>query len=82
MADQREEERREDDELIIRQPKCKEFRAATPRILSLLSATDKLGQIGEGEEESEEEENKERLISGSKRASVREGREKWENGIN
>lgn len=51
------------EERIRRQPKGKEFETATPLICYVLSASDKLGQIGEEEEKSGEKENKEHLIS-------------------
>ncbi len=65
-ADQRREGKRQcqREERIRRQPKGNGFEAATPLICLALSATDKLGQIGEEEEKSDEKkENKEHLIS-------------------
>lgn len=72
-ADGRSKERREGKrqwqrgERIRRQPKGNGFEAVTPLICLVLSATDKLGQIGEEEEKSDgkkkKKENKEHLIS-------------------
>lgn len=61
------------EERIRHQPKGSEFQTATPLICLVLSATDKLGQMGEEEEKSDEEENKEHLISAAG-APVREGK--------
>lgn len=47
-----------------RQPKGKKFEAPAPLICLVLSATDKMGQIGEEEEKSDEKKkNKKHLIS-------------------
>lgn len=51
------------EERIRRQPEGNEFEAATPLICLVLSATDKLGQIGEEKEKSDEKGNKEHFIS-------------------
>lgn len=47
------------EERIRRQPEGNEFEAATPLICLVLSATDKLGQIGEEKEKRDEKGNKE-----------------------
>lgn len=51
------------EERMRRQPEGNEFEAATPLICLVLSATDKLGQIGEEKEKGDEKGNKEHFIS-------------------
>lgn len=51
------------DKRIRRQPEGNKFEAVTPLICLVLSATDKLGQIGVEKEKSDEKGNKKHLIS-------------------